>query len=155
MTREFEGRIQDAIRLLGGTIEQGGKHRKVRFQNGATAVIPGSPSDHRSLMNALKEMERKSGRKLPKRVSGGGRTTHRKPPGFTKTRPSKPSERRLQIQSLQAELALVDAELQKIASSPSPGMEQEFLRLHADWEQIADALAENGQEAPTEWRHRA
>ena len=154
MTREFEVRIQDAIRLLGGTVEQGGKHRKVRFENGSVAVIPNSPSDHRSLMNSLKEMERQSGRKLPKRVSGGGRTTHRKPPGFTKTRRSKPTERRLQIQSLQAELKLVDAELQKIATNPSPGMEQEFLRLHAEWERIADALAEKGQEAPTEWRHR-
>lgn len=62
-------RIAEAAEKLGygaPVLRDGGHYCVTHLESGAVVVFPATASDHRSVQNAISQLERSCGRKLPK-----------------------------------------------------------------------------------------
>ena len=64
--------VIDKAKLIGYTLDgmNGNGHYILTATNGGKVILPSTPGDWRSTQNAISEMERRSGRKLPRQQSG-------------------------------------------------------------------------------------
>lgn len=146
--------IYDAAIALGGDYSLAGKHARVAFQNGESVTVPITPSDHRSVSNAISLMERVSGRRLPRQKTGRVRFK----PGreqFIKTSPSRMSDRSAHLQELIDRFTGIESEMTDIANTNDYSRAKRLCELNRERDKIADVLDSHGYDVPVEFRLKA
>lgn len=118
-------RIADAAEKLGysAPVLRGGGHYCVTHrETGAVVVFPATASDHRSVQNAISQLERSCGRKLPK-PRGFGKARHVKSGPNYHAQPKTESEQRASrtFDDIMVSVDEVDAQLSELVETMPDG----------------------------------
>ncbi|WP_288801774.1 hypothetical protein [uncultured Corynebacterium sp.] len=142
---EYGQRLEKIVCELGGTAEPtGGGHIKVSFQNGTEVYCASTPSDRRAFLNARRELEEKSGRKIQR--SKTGKYTHRKTPQFASAPRTESSDQAKKCQGLEKTLEDIDITLQDALTNPRKYTQTQIEKILADREGIAHYLHTHGRD---------
>ena len=142
---DYGKQLEKAIQNLDGTAEPtGGGHIKVTLPNKETVYCASTPSDKRAFLNARRELEDKSGQKLPRAKTG--KYTHRKTTQFFSAPHTDQSEESKKCAALETVLHNIDITLQDALNSPHKYEQGQIEKILADREGIAWYLHSRGRD---------
>lgn len=157
MTNEQRQRIEDAADELGYTapeLRNGGHYLVTHPNTGARVFYPATPSDHRSFLNVISQLQQGSGKKLPK-PNGyrGGRYIRPERSHLHEPRTSAEQTASQRVEYYLGKIRTIDARLQDIVSrhaliGSTPALRGEALTYLSSRNEYADTMARYHHTAP-------